>query len=217
MDRCDWLKREGLLAEERGESISAHLDGCPDCQQYHAQINELRADLGKIVVPGPPERWQQLVWQRIDRSASAARRRLVLWFALPVAAAAALLIFVMRPREEPAGPLLAVTFEHDPQRPRTRGDVAVGDAVRVSATVREPAELRVYREGALAFRCAGPPACERRGDQLSLRWTIPAVGRYRVILAAASAPAPKSSLDEDAAAATAAGVLWRESDLIEIW
>jgi hypothetical protein len=215
MDRCDWLKREGLLAEERGESIAAHLEGCADCQQYHAQINELRADLGKIVVPGPPERWQQLVWQRIDRSRSA--RRLVLWFALPVAAAAALLIVVLRPREEAAtGPLLAVAFEHDPQRPRTRGDVAVGDALRVNATVREPAELRVYREGTLAFRCAGPPACERRGDQLSLRWTIPAVGRYRVILVAASAPAPKS-LDEDAAAATAAGVLWRESDPIEIW
>jgi hypothetical protein len=215
MDRCDWLEREGLLAEERGEPIAHHLDGCADCQQRHAQIAQLRADLGRIEVVGPPERWQAMVWQRIDRSATA-RRKIVLWFALPVAAAAALLIFVIRrPVVETGDPLLAVAFEHDPQRPRTRGDVAVGDSLRIDGT--SAAELRVYREGTLAFRCDGPPACSRVANKLSVRWTIPAIGHYRVVLLAGAVPAPGKSLDEDAAAATTAGAVWRESDPIEIW
>jgi hypothetical protein len=214
---CAWLLGEGLLAEERGEPISAHLERCPACRQLHGEIAALRATLGTVPQPGPPDGWQRAVWSRVDRRR---RPRLMLaWLAVPLAAAAALLLLV-RPRPE-AALALAVHFEHDAERARTRGDLAVGDRLVVEATgLSGGAELRVYRDDAgLVFRCDGPPACQRRGQRLAGAFQIPAIGRYRVVLLTGRSPltAPRGSLDEDLAAAEGAGAELKQAAPVEVW
>jgi hypothetical protein len=81
-------------------------------------------------------------------------------------------------------------------------------------------QLRVYRLaplGALILRCAPgdpaapvPPACDRRGEQLSAEAALPAAGRYRAALLAGAWPDAAAhatgSLDQDVAAAQAAGL-----------
>jgi len=215
---CAWFEREGVLAEERGESIDGHLAGCPRCRQRQAEIAELRDDLARIAAPAPRAGWERAVWQRIDGPRE--RRNRWLWLALPLAAAAVLLLVFPRPSSIDE-PRLAVHFERDPLRPRTRGDVAVGDMLVMEAVgLAAAAELRVYGPSARAiFRCSGPPTCERSGDRLRARWTVPSIGQYRVIVVASRGqlPAPVGSLDDDLSAATASGAVWQQSERLEVW
>jgi hypothetical protein len=217
---CSWFEQKGVLAEERGESIDEHLAGCPRCRQRQAEIAELRDDLARIAAPAPRAGWERAVWQRIDGPRERSGRRLWLWLAVPMAAAAVLLLLFRWPTSMDE-PRLAVHFEHDPLRPRTRGDVAVGDTlVMEAAGIAAAAELRVYGPTARAvFRCSGPPGCERTGDRLRARWTVPSIGQYRVIVVASRGqlPAPVGSLDDDLSAATASGAVWQQSERLEVW
>jgi hypothetical protein len=215
VDACAWFEREGVLAEERGLPLDEHLAGCAECRQRQGEIAELRGDLARVVGPGPRDGWQREVWRRIERVPR--RRGIVLWVAVPLAAAAVLFLVLGRHRAlEPAELQLALHMERDPQRPRTRGDAGVGDTVVIAASgLGAGGELRIYREG-LLFRCSGPPACERTQDRLTARWKVPALGRHRVVVLGGPAPL-RGSLDEDLAAATELGVPWREGEPVDVW
>jgi hypothetical protein len=217
-DACDWLERRGLLEEERGQSIAAHLEGCPACRERHADIERLRAALraGPSAEVGPRLHWEQRVWRRLE----APRPRPSLWWlAIPAAAAAVIALFVGLRGGEPPQLALLVHPEKGPDPVRIRGPVGVGDLLVVEATgVRGAAELRLYRDDAgLVARCSSSPPCTRRGSHLSARFPIPAVGRYRALVITGPAPAPSGSLDQDLAALTRAAIPVERAPPVEIW
>jgi hypothetical protein len=220
--------------------IAAHLATCADCTRLHAEIGQLRGHLGHMTTPPPPPGWQRAVWAQIAAKKQGGLRagwqKLLPVLAIPVAAAAltAIIVAAVRPHANPVASqiippesmLLASAFEPSADRPRTRGgEVAVGDTVVFHATALVPlpanSELRVYRDDAgIVLRCGNQPPCELRGSNLSARFVIPAIGRYRaMIVASASAlPAPTGFLDDDLAAlAQIAGATWRWGDTIDIW
>jgi hypothetical protein len=217
-DACEWLDRRGLLEEERGHPIGAHLNGCTACRERHAEIERLRADLraGPADEARPRPSWEQAVWRTID---GRRRRPRLWWLAIPIAAAAALVLYIGLHAGEPSQLALLVRPEKGPAAARIRGPVGVGDVLVVEATgVRDAGELRLYRDDAgLVARCATASPCLRRADRLSARFPIPSIGRYRILLVTGPAPAPGGSLDEDLAALTRAGLPVRLAAPIEIW
>src|SRR5581483_7644893 len=99
------------------------------------------AMLAAPVLVRPHEGWQRGVWAAIDRRAVSRRRRLALWLAVPVLAAAAVLLLVFGTRGPLSSgvPLLALDVERGPDRHRGRGEAAVGDRlVADAAPLRAP-------------------------------------------------------------------------------
>lgn len=229
MTACDWLRREGVGAEERGEVavVTAHLEGCADCREDHAAIDRVRADLARLPAPAPQRDWQRQVWATIEKRRKPRWWRLALPIALPLAGAAAMAGLLLRTPAPPpeTGVLLAVHFEPNPTRARTRGpgDAAVGDLVVLEAAgIDAPvAELRVYRDDAgLVFQCGAATPCQRQGGKLLARFQIPAIGHYRAFVLTARTPLPPASgtLDADlAAVARQPDARYRAADGFEIW
>jgi hypothetical protein len=242
--------QEGGAAD--AAAVATHLAGCRTCAALDAEIAQLRVGLGRLPSPPPPTHWQRAVWQRIEAKRAAGKtqaatvtpiesarpprpwRRWTLALAAPVLAAAAIVIVVRRstttaPSERAAATgaaddvVLAYAFEPNPNRPRTRGEVAVGDTIVFSARNLQAAlaELRVYRDdGGLVLRCSTAPPCVRSGTDLRARLAIPAIGRYRALIATAPAPlpAPTGVMDDDLAAlAHTSGAVWRWAESIDIW
>ncbi len=129
----------GELPGPEAEALSAHVAGCARCRDAVASLTEAR---DRTVLP--PLR------------ARPAARRAPRWFswtgvgAAGVAAAAALLLVVVRPALDPgrlkgAAPGLGMYVQHgDTVRRAGAGErVAPGDAVRFSVTLREPAYVAV--------------------------------------------------------------------------
>jgi hypothetical protein len=206
---CDRFDAGELLRQERGEPPDPHLASCAECQQRLARTEGLRRVLGQIPIEKSTSNWEQAVWGKI--AAGRARRRR-LWVGLPVLlAAAGVLLLIRSPGPSPVpvtgtAPLLALAFEAGPERLRSGGP-AVGSTVVVdgSAVVLEHAELRIYRDDAgLLLRCSNEPPCHRHDGRLGARFTIPSIGRYRVLLLQAPAPlpAPTDGYDRDLAAVT---------------
>jgi hypothetical protein len=250
---CTWLRQQGLLIEEMASGsagvasdvatgiaaeIDAHLGTCAACASLHADIAQLRTQIGRLPASPPPPGWQRAVWAQIAaKRQSSWRASWQKWAAgilVPVAAAVMLAIVVKaaRPRSDAVAPMLnadavmlAFVFEPDANRPRTRGDVAVGDTVIFQATATAPlppaTELRVYRDDAgVVLRCSDQPPCQRQGKNLRVRMPITAIGRYRamIVVSAIALPAPTGFLDDDLAALSRVpGATWRWASTIDIW
>jgi hypothetical protein len=223
-----WLRGQGVLAEERGQSIEDHLQACPACQQLHGEIDQLRRSLGRLPATEPAPGWQRSVFARIAEAHQPRGLRRVMRL-LPViaplmAAAALALVFFARGSGAPAG--LSMRFEKGEAAVRSRSEVAAGDAVVVEASGVHTAvaEVRVYRDDAgLVFRCAGdvPAAgCARDGAHMRARLVLPAVGRYRVLLVSAPAALPALSGSFDADVGVMAGVpgaSFQQADAFDVW
>jgi hypothetical protein len=204
---CDWLVREGVMREERGESIEAHLASCPACHAIHREIEDVRTSLRSIAAPAETEDWQRLVLERVERQH---RRQWAIGGAVLAAGALAVTLLWATKSTAPidgearAPIILAVRSERDPARPQTRGDLAVGDAltIAVDRLGTDAAELRIYRDDVLAFHCHDGGPCRRDGDRLQARFVIPSLGRYQVVVIAAPAqvPAAAGNFDADLAA-----------------
>jgi hypothetical protein len=142
-------------------------------------------------------------------AAAARRKRIAAQVGVAVAAAAVLAVFVIppQPRDQAGAPALAIQIV---DRGGWRGDAHPGEQLRARAI---PAgapyfDIRVYRSARdLVVHCpkAGPPVCIEQGR--SLIWTVPSVGTYQVLLLISRQPiaAPRGSLNDDVAAATASG------------
>ena len=177
-------------------------------------------------VPHSDSHWEQAVFAKIAARETSGARRSRWWLSLSAAGIAVLFVVVLSLRSSPPEgdprPILAVRFQAGADRLRTEGQPTVGSSLLIEvAAIREPnAELRVYRDDVgLVLRCSTASPCRRRGDKLEARWTIPAIGRYRVMVAAGAAalPQPSGSYDQDAAALTAAGGHWKLEELFEVW
>ncbi len=92
--------REGVLPEETGASILAHLAECPLCQA-------LERDLADPELTAPTSQEGQRIRRRVQQDASGRPRRRWLWFAVPAAAAAVLSIVFLAPREPRREPVAA--------------------------------------------------------------------------------------------------------------
>lgn len=63
---CRRFEEEGLPALERGESLGAHFETCPDCLEAQATYDRLKARLAETPAWTPSEGWQDDVWRAID-------------------------------------------------------------------------------------------------------------------------------------------------------
>lgn len=170
------------------------------------------------------EAWKAQVLAEVDAAAphaSNARRRIrrSLTVLLPVLAAAALVLVFTRPPppaphpvddggEEPLRGFEVRRIEAAPDR---RGDdLHPGDLVSIRAPIPDHGtwELRVYRDGReLVLRCPQADECESSDSVLRAELRLPATGVYHLMLveSASAVPSPAGGLDEDVAAAVAAG------------
>lgn len=221
---CDRFDAGELLRQERGEPPDPHLGSCAECQQRLARTEALRQALGQIPIEKSTTSWEQAVWGRIATGGRKPQRRR-LWVGLPVLLAAAGVILLVRsPGRSPEGtaPVLALAFEAGPERLRSGGP-AVGATVVVDGTAveHEHAELRIYRDDAgLLLRCSTEPPCQRRDGRLGARFTIPAIGRYRVLLLQAPVPLPApggDGYDRDVAAVTRVQSSVHVEQSFEVW
>jgi len=97
-------ERDGVLTPEEHATLDRHLAGCPECRQLRSQLSSAlaayRADSANAPLPDVDQEWQKLR-ARLDRESSrpGQKRRLapVIWFAAPLAAAAALALAYLRP------------------------------------------------------------------------------------------------------------------------
>jgi hypothetical protein len=225
-----WLRREGLLTEERGPrgddgaQLEAHLQACPACQKLHGEIDRLRTSLARATEPvsEPAAGWQRAVFARIEKQKKPRGLRWVATLAPVLAAAAIVLLVWGRTTPEDDGPI-GLRFEKGPTAMRSRGEVAAGDRVVITAGVRAPvAELRLYRDDVLLARCdgAGGTNCRRSGATLEAGVVLPAVGRYRVLLVEAPAALPglTGNFDQDIGIlAGISGVTFKQCDGFEVW
>ncbi len=208
---CDRFEREGLPALENGAPLDPHFDTCPECMAARAAYERLRRELGEVYAGAePPAGWQARVRQAIEERRGLWRRWPWPWIAVPAAAAAGLLAFVLlRP---PPAERLAVAVQVVAGETVRRGTEAhPGDRLRISAATSgaRHAELRVYRndQGPL-LACSTALPCRQAGGVLEADFVLPSAGSYQVLLLASESSLPEGStgtLDSDAARALAAG------------
>lgn len=210
---CTRLDDEGLIADLGGE-LDPHVESCEDCRKRRDELARVAA----LVADGKTARTLPVGWkERTLARARAApapvtplrrRSRAVIWAAGAALAAAAVILFlILRPADDPAPgePRLAVVVkEVGGWRGQAHpGNIVVAEPASVAA---KHVEVRVYREArAVVARCPGGGEGTCKGAALT--WTVPSVGKYQIVLLTSDAPipAPHGSLDDDMAAATAAG------------
>lgn len=228
-------RRYSAELDERGE-VSAetelHAAGCASCSRVaHDQRRLLDALQNTGRGQPPPGDWQARVVARTDRPpARPLRASRVVAVALPLVLAAAAVLLVRLPRSPRGDGIVTLTTSVVPRaNSGYRGSGVPGDALEVRATVgSRRAELRLYRNNReLVLRCAGPPACVRDKETLSLRYPTTARGQYRAALIVDATPtrtasdwtalAPAGSLDADVEQLTAGGADVRVAAPIEIY
>lgn len=211
---CERIDSE--LLEALGESgepagdLAEHLRGCDACRARLRTYHQLTA----MIAVGATERalppaWRERTMARVRASRTRPTRRAPVIAAAAVAAASAIILLVWWRTRVPAAPeldrgALAIQIAGGPVH---RGDGHPGQELHIEARgITAPhAEIRVYRGGVdLLVRCpsAGPPTCRPDG---SAAWTIPAPGRYQIVLisAAQAIADPRGSMEDDIAAARA--------------
>jgi hypothetical protein len=188
--------------------------GCPDCRA-HERIAAALPEVGADLSPRPG--WEA----RVLAAVTAPERRVRWWWiAAPaaLAAAAALVLWLGRDRG-PSGPRpleVALTVRRDgpPVRATT---AAVGDVVGIEARGgRGHRAVWVYRDDReLVLRCPGGATCAIGAGGITAELRVERAGRYAVVLLAADQPlpAPTGRLDDDLAAAAAAGATRQLSEL----
>lgn len=214
---CDRFERERLAelpAEDaRDAEAAAHLEGCAACRasrDRYRRIARAMRDVGAGHVRRPDHLAR--LWARLD-APRARRWPRWGWLAAPalgLAAAAALLVWLGRGGPAPAAPRFAVDVIAQ-DKVALRGDARIGDRLRVRA--RAGAAVWIYRnDRELLLVC--PRACRRDGDALIAELALDAIGRYQVVwLSTARGPAPGGALEQDVAAASAAGIAYELREL----
>ena len=188
-----------------------------------ARYEKLEAMLAELpVTPGastPSEGWQDRVLAAIDAEDAArdatgsnlvrfVRRRRAWLVGIVGVAAAAVAVLLLRP--PPEGSQIRAVVERSAANLGAMGPAMVGDTLVVSATVDEPAELRVYDEAHKeAARCAtttGDCASRPSGShtEIELRVRLAGRGVYTVLVFSPPLGGAPEGLDVDVVNATKA-------------
>jgi hypothetical protein len=238
---CDRFAREGLAELEAGgleAELTAHVEGCAQCQAERARYRRLigalaevsagarrrgdhvaralaRADAEAIPIGRSTERSSD---RAVERSRGRANARRPALLAAPLVAMAAALALVWWLRRDPAPgpeplpepPRFAFELVEQPGR-AMRGAAQLGQRLRVRA--RAGAALWVVRNDVeLLLVC--PRDCRRDGAQLVGEVALDAIGHYQMVwLSTDQVPAPGGELARDLAAVRAAGATYELRDV----
>jgi hypothetical protein len=102
--------REGVLPGETGAGVMAHLAECPLCQA-------LAHDLADPELSAPTAGEEKRIWRRVRREAGEPPQQSWVWFAVPAAAVAALVLVFLLPRgphPAPPAPIAKAALEKPP-------------------------------------------------------------------------------------------------------
>jgi len=126
-------ERDGGLTKDQLAALSDHVAACTACAQLRANIATAiaayKADVAAIPVPDSNEAWRDLQ-SRLHKPARKRPLAPVIWFALPLAVAAAIAIafFVTRPTTSaPSGELANTPPLYDPSTIAGADYVEAGD------------------------------------------------------------------------------------------
>ncbi len=183
---CTRFDSEGLLQLERGERLEEHFRTCPDCTQKAQGYEALQRNLARVPPYSPPGDWQAKVWAEVRRREDK-RRAKWLWPVLaPLAVAAAGLLVTVLPLGGPAEPGLELTLAKSGEVLRGKS-AQPGDILGLKAERGDyqSAEVRVYRDGVLAWRCGtavAAPECTVSDRAVEGKVTLIPIGHYESVL-----------------------------------
>jgi len=121
-------ERDGTLTKAELASLSVHVASCPACAEFRnnlsTAISDYKAVAARIKVPNVDDAWRDLRVRLHEEKVKSPRKRPVapvIWFAVPlaVAAAVALAFFVNRPAGPTPSPSAEVAFTPPPYDPST--------------------------------------------------------------------------------------------------
>jgi hypothetical protein len=196
---------DGELAKEATADFREHLVGCARCQlALHGRMQE------ETVLEKRPERGAQ--HRRAGAgSAHRARRHMLTYLAPILAAAAAVAIWLVETREDPAtdsarvaaarpSSPTEVTLAIERRAGGTRGGAGaagegpgsvaqVGDVLRLTVRGEEHRAIWVYLEDReLVTSCPDGSGCSNFGGSLTLELRVSAPGRYSIIAISSAQP-----------------------------
>lgn len=144
-----------LTAAQRAE-LERHLADCAPCRQLHDDLNAslaaLRTEIAGVTLPDVDAEWRQLQGRLRETRPAQARRRQpapLLWFATPLAAAAAIALAFVLARPTPVAEPSGVAIEPSPLAGLAHADyveVAVGEATPIVYVDQESGWLVVWAD-----------------------------------------------------------------------
>jgi hypothetical protein len=183
----------------------------PDEAAARVPYEALIGQLGALAPIPPASGWEVRMAERVARER---RRRLLLFAAIPLAAAAVFLLWFLArggERATPERPSLAYRIERSGTVVRSE-TAAIGDVLVMTVDRPEPVvELRVYRDRRSAYRTVASPRSEHR-------LTFVRAGSYQAVVIAGARPVPDAStgIDGDVATLRAAGFTVELADAIAV-
>jgi hypothetical protein len=162
----------------------------------------------------PPRGWEA----RVLAAVSPRPKRRWWWLAIPAVALVLAVMVVPRTRTPRPVPL-ALAVERIPGMQPVRGDMQVGDRIRVGVRGGSGHQaIWVFRgETELVGVCPEGKGCQSSAGTLTLELTLDRIGSYRVIAltAAGGLPIPRGAYDADLAAAMAVDATSRQ-ELLDV-
>jgi hypothetical protein len=191
-DKLERAESAWLLAREAAPDTPAP---SPELAREYAELEDLLAN----PPPAPDDAgWQDDVLRLATAAAPAAvppsapaprppQRRPIYRWAIAgtlIAAAAVVLLVLLRPQPRPDTSELEVAIRHGASVRGDSTEATPGDRLIIRARPRGAGELRVYRaDGPLVARCPGAANCSTSADgEHSMEVTLDAPGQYHVLL-----------------------------------
>lgn len=148
--------RDGTLTAEQRAGLERHLAECAPCRQLQtdlsASLAALRTEVAAVRLPDVDAEWRQLQGRLRETRPAEARRRQpapLLWFATPLAAAAAIALAFVLTRPTPVAEPSGVAIEPSPLAGLAHADyveVAVGEATPIVYVDQESGWLVVWAD-----------------------------------------------------------------------
>lgn len=96
---------DGEAGPEDARLVEEHIGGCPRCRRAEKRMRELGMAVARTEGPVPPD-FRERLFSRMEQEELLPKRRSIFaysvrWAAVPLAAAAALALFVLSSREKP--------------------------------------------------------------------------------------------------------------------
>ena len=115
---------DGEALPEEARLVEEHLGGCPQCRQAEKRMRDLGMAVARAEGAAPPD-FRENLFARMEKEDLLPKRRSIFvfsvrWAAVPLAAAAALALYVLSPREAPRD--LPTTAARPPQVVREGGN-----------------------------------------------------------------------------------------------